>query len=90
LEDYSTGRRRLENIYNKVQKTNTYFSRGMCSKGPDVGIVPHKLLLETSLEKETESFNDQITYQRNIKEKQSPPTTYKTFKVEILVSSLGI
>ena len=47
-----------ENIFNKVQKKTTYFSRGMCSKEPDVGIVPHKLLLETSLEKEKESLND--------------------------------
>jgi len=29
----------------------TYLLRGMCSNGPEVGIVPHKSLLETSLKK---------------------------------------
>lgn len=28
----------------------TYLFSGMCSKGPVVGIGPHKLLLDTSLE----------------------------------------
>ena len=29
----------------------TYLLRGMCSNGPEVGIVPHKSLLETSLKR---------------------------------------
>jgi hypothetical protein len=29
----------------------TYLLKGMCSNGPEVGIVPHKSLLETSLKK---------------------------------------
>jgi len=33
-----------------VNKSRTYLFKGMCSKGPLVGIVPHKSLLETSLE----------------------------------------
>lgn len=31
-------------------RRNTYLFSGMCSKGPVVGIGPHKLLLDTSLE----------------------------------------
>lgn len=35
----------------KVQERyiGTYLFNGICSNGPEVGIVPHKSLLETSL-----------------------------------------
>jgi hypothetical protein len=40
----------LYKAYNKIETGNeTYLLRGICSNGPDVGIVPHKSLLETSL-----------------------------------------
>jgi hypothetical protein len=39
----------------KMKRTGsqTYLLRGMCSKGPDAGIVPHKSLLETSLKQQS-------------------------------------
>jgi len=43
----------LYKVRNKIQTGNeTYLLRGMCSNGPDVGIVPHKSLLETSLKEQ--------------------------------------
>jgi hypothetical protein len=35
--------------HNERASSQTYLLRGMCSNGPEVGIVPHKSLLETSL-----------------------------------------
>ena len=32
-------------------RLQAYFCNGMCSKGPPVGMVPHKSLLDTSLRK---------------------------------------
>jgi hypothetical protein len=33
----------------------TYLLKGMCSNGPEVGIGPHKSLLETSLNKKSKN-----------------------------------
>lgn len=39
------------NFLGKCKTKVTYFCKGMCAKGPSVGIVPHKSLFDTSLMK---------------------------------------
>jgi hypothetical protein len=48
IEKGNHGQIRNQDSVNKSKRT--YLFKGMCSKGPLVGIVPHKSLLETSLE----------------------------------------
>lgn len=42
----------------------SYLFRGICSNGPEVGIVPHKLLFETSLEERVHNLKS-ILQQNN-------------------------
>ena len=76
----------------KTQRT--YLFKGMCSNGPLEGIVPHKLLLETSLQNQMKiSVMLLHNTARNILEELSISqisNTYTTFKVCIPASVLGI
>jgi hypothetical protein len=69
----------------------TYLFNGICSNGPEVGIVPHKLLLETSLKikgmfRLFESTHIHVMLTTYIKTN----VTYTTFRLVIAMSSLGI
>lgn len=74
----------------------TYLFKGMCSNGPLEGIVPHKLLLETSLQNQkTISISVMLwhhivrTYSKELNTNQIS-STYTTFKVDIPARVLGI
>lgn len=74
---------------------NTYLFKAMCSNGPLVGIVPHKSLFETSLEREAKlRLSISVLLHNKIVKKTASTKniniTYTTLRLEIPASPLGI